>query len=124
MKGKHHRGAAEEARLAKLHELSLQSWEGFIWEYRAPGASSGFKEAVVELFRSASPPLNLDYEFWIHVAVLWLFQKKTRTMTWPEAIAAYNGSGAHARHYSEAITRRAGQAKSHPAGRPFIPEGI
>jgi len=42
----------------------------------------------------------------------------------PEAIAAYNGSGAHAQHYREAVTRRAAQAKSHPPGRPLVPEGL
>lgn len=120
---KHHRTPAEETRLGVLRSKAHQNWESFIWEYVAPGETKGFNDAVMELFAAGTPtPKNPDYEFWIHLAVLWLFEKKKKGMSWPDAIKAYNGSGAAAEHYKLAVVRRAtSAAASKAAGSEFIP---
>jgi hypothetical protein len=117
------RTPAEDARLQQLKNLSHQNWETFIWQYKAPGQTQGFNDAVNELFASGgSTPKNLDYQFWIHLAVLWLFEKKKSGMTWEQAIKAYNGSGARAEHYRAAIAKRSTDAvASQKAGTEFIP---
>jgi hypothetical protein len=120
----HHRTPAQEARLTTLIGLSRQSWEGFIWGYHATGAPTGFADAVASLFAATAPARNQDYTFWIHIAVMWLFEKHRSGMTWPETIRAYNGSGARARHYRDAIVARAGAAHGVPAGTDFVPSGI
>ncbi len=120
---KHHRTAAEEATLNSLQQKAHRNWEIFLWQYVPTGETKGFADAVAELFASGGgTPKNLDYEFWIHVAVLWLFEKKKSGMSWPDAIKAYNGSGARAEHYKLAIVRRAaGAASGQAAGTEFIP---
>jgi Domain of unknown function (DUF4157) len=119
------RTPADNIRLGELRLKSHQSWETFIWEYKETGSSVGFADAVAALFASASRAQNLDYEFWIHIAVLWLFEKKKAGMTWAQAIEAYNGSGVRAAHYREAVVRRAGAAAA-AAGRrrEFVPDNI
>jgi hypothetical protein len=108
--------ATEAARLRVLKTLSGQSWENFIWAY------AGFDDAVNDLFAGASPARNLDYTFWIHMAVLWIFEKRKAGMTWEQAVKAYNGSGARAEHYRQAVAgRAAGAAAAAKAGTPFTP---
>jgi len=80
---------------------------------------------VTALFASATPALNLDYEFWIHLAVMWLYEKKKAGMTWAEAIRAYNGSGKRAENYRDAVVRRASAAAgASRQGAEFIPDNI
>jgi len=119
------RTAADEARLVTLEGLSGQNWETFIWNYAAPGAPLGFSDEIDSFFAQTTPARNLDYDFWIHLAVLWLFEKHQAGMSWPDAIRAYNGSGARARHYRDAIVKRAaGARKAAAKGGEFIPGGI
>jgi hypothetical protein len=112
---------AETTRLQDLRHLARQNWETFLWHYTAPGQTKGFDDAVTELFSSGTPVArNLDYEFWIHLAVFWLFEKKKHAKSWEEAIRAYNGSGARAQHYRAAIVKRAKDAEAAgKAGREF-----
>ena len=120
--------APERAELAELDKKSKQSWEGFIWGYRATGSAVGFWDAIREVFAkvpAGSPEKNLDYEFWIHMAVLWLFEKHKKGMSWPATIRAYNGGGKRADHYRDAVTRRAADAaKAAKHGKDFTPGGI
>lgn len=116
------RTAAENTRLAELDRLSAGSWETFIWQYKAVGAVKSFNDAVTDFFAGAAPVRNEDYGFWIHMAVLWLFEKRKTGMTWPEAIRAYNGSGQRARDYRDAVVHRAAGARSAAKARTaFIP---
>jgi hypothetical protein len=97
---------AETTRATELRKLAHQSWEPFLWQYKAPGQAKGFADAVAELFSLGKPvSRNLDYEFWIHLAVFWLFEKKKKGMSWGDAIRAYNGSGARAEHYRAAVIK-------------------
>jgi len=74
---------------------------------------------------SGSPAKNLDYEFWIHMAVLWLFEKHKKGMSWPATIRAYNGSGTRADHYRDAVTKRAASAAAAAKkGTEFTPDNI
>lgn len=117
--------ATETARLAELDRLAGQNWEVFIWQYRAPGMVIGFAEAVNGFFGASTPAHNVDYEFWIHMAVLWLFEKHRAGMTWPQAIAAYNGGGQRAADYRKAVVGRAGSAAdAFKKGQEFVPGGI
>lgn len=117
--------SAEQVRLAELDGLATQNWEVFIWRYTSPGVPFRFADVVNAFFSSSSPALNLDYEFWIHMAVMWLFEKHTPGRSWPETIRAYNGSGARARHYRDAIAKRAKDAAAaEKAGKDFIPGKI
>jgi hypothetical protein len=119
------RTAAEDARLVTLEGLSGRNWEGFIWGYKALGASVGFADAVSSFFAATAPARNEDYDFWIHLAVLWLFEKHRAGMSWHDAIKAYNGSGARAKHYRDAVVNRAESAKKAAAGgRDFVPSNI
>jgi hypothetical protein len=118
----------QRLRFAELVRLSRQSWEVFLWEYRASGQNVGFGEAVTDFFASVGtgqPARNMDYEFWIRTAIRWLFEKRRAVGTWEEAIRAYNGSGERARHYREAVLRRRRAAtEAQAAGREYIPENI
>jgi len=121
LESKPSRSPAEESRLQVLKKKSGRSWEVFIWEYVASGQTQGFNDAVNELF-SAPSAKNVDYAFWIHLAILWLFEKKKAGKSWPDTIKAYNGSGAQAEHYKAAIVKRAADAaSSQAAGTEFIP---
>ncbi|MFF7022103.1 DUF4157 domain-containing protein [Streptomyces klenkii] len=124
--GKTNRTAAENTRLAALQGLSRQNWEPFIWGYKAAGASTGFADAIASFFAPAAggTPRNEDYDFWIHIAVFWLFKKHRSGMSWPDAIKAYNGSGTAAEHYRDAVVNRAAGAKQAGAGGGFVPSGI
>ncbi len=114
--------AAEQTRLAELIALSDASWEAFIWAYSATGQTVGFADAVGAFFASSTPSKDMDYEFWIHMMVLWLFEKKKPSGTWLDAVKAYNGSGARAQHYREAVEKRAaGAAAGAQAGTSFTP---
>ena len=105
---------AEAARLAALNAIitgGLSFAENFLLQYRAPGEMEGFAHAVNEFFDvGAGTRRSLDYEFWIRAAIRWLFQKRRSVGSWDEAIRAYNGSGARAGHYRDAVRDRAGQA--------------
>lgn len=128
LKAIHKRDAAQDARLAVLEPLSHQNWEAFLWQYRAPGQATGFANAVQDLFASAGPgqpTLDVDYDFWIRTAIRWLFEKRRSVATWPEAIRAYNGSGAAARHYRKSIVQRAqGAQRAQATGTEFVPPGL
>jgi hypothetical protein len=64
----------------------------------------------------------LDYGFWIHLAIMWLFEKKTPRRSWLDTIRAYNGGGAAAQHYRAAILKRAADAQEAArAGKDFSP---
>jgi hypothetical protein len=124
---------AEQARLTQLSnvERQAQSWglsfgETFMWSYKAPGQSQGFFEAVEDFFTSGGgTPLNEQYEFWIRAAIRWLFEKRRSVRSWAEAIRAYNGSGARARHYRDAVQGRAQSAtEAQRTGRKFVPSRI
>jgi hypothetical protein len=120
--------AAETAELADLDAKSEQSWEAFIWGYRATGSAVGFPEAIEHFYANVpagAPKKNLDYEFWIHMAVLWLFEKHKKGMSWADTIRAYNGSGKRAEHYRDAVTKRAADAAAAATtGKDFTPSGI
>lgn len=118
--------ATERTRLATLDGLAGQNWEVFIWSYQASGlAGLRFADVVATFFGATAPARNLDYEFWIHMAVMWLFEKHTAGRSWPATIRAYNGSGARAMHYRDAVVRRATEAATAAsAGRAFVPRGI
>jgi hypothetical protein len=128
LQAKKSKSAAEVIELAALDAKSDQSWEAFVWGYRATGSAVGFTEAIREFYASVpagAPQKHLDYEFWIHMAVQWLFEKHKKGMSWPETIRAYNGSGARAKHYRDAVTRRAADAASAAkAGKDFTPSDI
>ena len=111
LESKPSRSPAEESRLQVLTKKAGRSWEVFIWEYVASGQTQGFQDAVNELFSGPSAK-NVDYAFWIHLAILWLFEKKKSGKSWPDTIKAYNGSGAQAEHYKAAIVKRAADAAS------------
>jgi hypothetical protein len=123
-----HLTSAQHARVAVLEPLSRRSWEIFIWTYKAPGQATGFNDAVQELFASpgaGQPALNLDYEFWIRAAIRWIFEKRRSVGSWAEAIRAYNGSGASAQHYRDAVVQRAqGSQQASVSGTEFVPSGI
>jgi hypothetical protein len=59
---------------------------------------------------SAGRDLHEDYGFWIRTAIRWLFLKylSLRPPSWPEAVRAYNGSGAQARQYRDEVLGRVG----------------
>lgn len=129
------RTSAEQIRLTELQAIQAQSrnWglsfaETFMWLYRAPGQAHGFNEAVEEFFSSVAvdqPRRSIDYDFWIRTSIRWLFEKRLSVSSWQEAIRAYNGSGVRARHYREAVQKRANEAISaRGLGRVFIPSGI
>jgi hypothetical protein len=119
------RTVAEEARLKELDRLSDPSWETFIWNYKKSGAAKGFNDAVTDFFAAASPVRNEDYEFWIHMAVLWLFEMHKPGKSWPETIKAYNGSGARAEHYRIAVVDRAAAARAAAKKKTdFVPDKI
>jgi hypothetical protein len=117
--------AAESSELATLQHLSKGSWENFIWGYKPSGQSKGFADAAQDFFSSSNPPKNFDYEFWIHMAVFWLFEKKTKSRSWPETIKAYNGSGQAAEDYKLAVVKRASDAAAAAkGGGSFVPSNI
>jgi hypothetical protein len=123
-----HLTSTQQSRLSDLVKQSHQNWEVFLWSYKAPGQATGFNEAVRDLFSSAgsgSPALNLDYDFWIRAAVRWIFEKRRSVKSWSEAIRAYNGSGAAAQDYRDAVQQRAQAASTaQTTGTEFIPPGI
>jgi hypothetical protein len=120
-----HPTAAEQARHDELVALSEGYWEAFLWNYHAAGQTKGFGDAVNEFFAThdpGKPNRNLDYEFWIHTTIRWVFEKRKHTSSWEEAIRAYNGSGAAAKAYRDAVTKRASDAAaSEAAGTEFMP---
>ncbi len=119
---KAHRTAADNARLEVLRNKAGLNWDIFVRQYVATGETVGFQDAVNELFASSTPPRHVDYAFWIHLAVLWLFEKKKSGMSWPNAIKAYNGTGVAAEHYKQAVVGRAAAAVSAQAtGADVIP---
>jgi hypothetical protein len=115
---------AQLSRLRDLSRLASPNWETFIWQYKATGQAQGFNDAVTELFTPGPGTIarNLDYGFWIHLAIMWLFEKKTPRRSWLDTIRAYNGGGAAAQHYRAAILKRAADAQEAArAGKDFSP---
>jgi hypothetical protein len=119
---------AQQARRAELTRLSKQSWEVFLWQYKASGRASGFADAVRDFFAgvpAGQPARNMDYEFWIRAAIRWLFQKHTSGRSWPNTVRAYNGSGPRADRYRNEVVQRAADAlAAQRAGREFIPADL
>ncbi|WP_380677204.1 DUF4157 domain-containing protein [Salinigranum sp. GCM10025319] len=116
---------AEQTRFTDLKQKSKQNWEVFIWGYTSPDTGASFADVVTKYFEETTPHRNVDYEFWIHMAVFWLFEKKRPDRSWPETIRAYNGSGKAAQHYQQAVVKRAKEAqKAAGAGNQFIPDKI
>jgi hypothetical protein len=114
----------ESSRLSTLDGLAKQNWEVFIWSYSS-SAGIRFADVIKTIFSSATPALNLDYGFWIHLAVMWLFEKRRPGMSWSEVIRTYNGSGARARHYRDAVVKRAKDAAAaEKSSKAFIPGKI
>jgi hypothetical protein len=128
LQNKSSRTAAEDTELADLDDKAQQNWEAFIWSYQASGAAVGFSDAVTHFFQdhaAGEPDKNLDYEFWIHMAVLWLFEKHKKGQAWEETIRKYNGGGARAKHYKQAVSKRAkAAAKADKAGKAYVPDNI
>ena len=113
------RSPAEVVELAELTHKSGRYWETFLWEY------PGFDAAIDDLFASQAGGKNNDYKFWIHMMVMWLFEKKKGVKTWEAAIKAYNGSGSRAETYkTEVVGRAAGAEKAAKAGTDFDPGKI
>jgi hypothetical protein len=104
------------------HAAASGDSEGFMW------GDSDFTAAVTDYFKNVaagSSEKNVDYDFWVRAAVRWLFKKRSSVKSWEEAARAYNGSGARARHYRDAVTGRAGEAaKAQRAGKEFVPKGL
>src|SRR5678815_2628198 len=75
------RTAAENAELVVLDHKSGRHWEEFFWEYRAAGQAVGLNEAIDELFSqtgASGNKKNEDYQFWIHTALVWLYDEKKK----------------------------------------------
>ncbi|MEZ4399282.1 MAG: DUF4157 domain-containing protein [Kofleriaceae bacterium] len=112
------RTPAEEAELTELTRKSARYWETFVWEYRAAGQSTGFNEAVADLWASQTPALNLSYQHWIQMQIFWLFEKRSRASSWQGAVKDYNGS----KKYAKAIFGRLADVKAAgAAGKPYRP---
>jgi len=99
------------------------SAEDFMWSYVARGQTQGFQDAVIDFYaRPGGSMRDTDYDFWIQTCIRWLFEKRGSVRSWSEAIRAYNGSGAGARHYRDIIIRRTMEAANATSyGRPYIP---
>jgi hypothetical protein len=121
--------SVQTARLAVLKAIddkSLSFAEDFMWDYTALGETDGFEEAVEDFFDvGVGRRRSLDYEFWIRTAIRWLFEKRQSVASWRDAIRAYNGSGARARHYRDAVRRRVRRSSgAESAGGSFVPDRI
>jgi len=104
------------------HRPAGTNAEEFMWAYVAPGETQGFQDAVNDFYHTASGMRDTSYDFWIRTAVRWLFEKRGHVSSWAEAIRAYNGSGARARHYRDAITHRSrGAAAASRSGTEYVP---
>lgn len=115
------RDAKAQSRFEELQILSKNNWENYLWNYH------GFNSAVQAFFTAvpaSRPAQNLDYDFWIQAAIRWLFEKRSHTKNWEEAIRAYNGGGDQATHYREAVIRRTNDATdAQLRQREYIPDG-
>lgn len=90
-----------------MSNADLMSWNG-----------GALVEAIKELYAKRvagnnlmgkqDVDLYLDYEFWIRTAIRWLFHKyeSMSSPSWSEAVRAYNGGGADARAYRDAVMGR------------------
>lgn len=94
--------------------------EEFMWN------DSGFTAAVTEFFATVpagSPAKNVDYDFWVHAVIRWLFTKRKSRKSWEAAIRAYNGGGTRADHYRDAVLACARDAKrASKAAKAFVPK--
>ena len=93
-------------------------------------AHAPFVRALQEFFEHRDGTRNLmgtpgrdlheDYGFWIRTAVRWLFVKFALLTppSWAEAVRAYNGGGAGARRYRDAVMARVGSTQ------PFAGESL
>lgn len=115
----------EAVRLRELKALSEQFWEAFIWSYKSPSTSFRFADVVKNFFNKSIPPLNFDYEFWVHLGVMWLFEKHKPGRSWATTIMLYNGTGPEARCYRDAVVGRVKKAVSAAKkGEEFIPKRV
>lgn len=109
-----------------LGEYFIRTWSRDVPPLQRPSVVSQFELARKELFASPDPAKEPDrnnsYEFWIHVMVEWLFEKRRSTKTWEDAVRAYNGSGAAAENYKTRVTaRRDGAVKAGQTGAAVMP---
>lgn len=113
---KHHLENLEGAAAASGHA------ENFMW------GDAGFAAAVTEYFKdvpAGAPEKNVDYDFWVHAAVRWLFKKRSSAHSWEDAIRAYNGGGTRARHYRDEVVARAqAAAQGQQSGKGFTPDRL
>jgi hypothetical protein len=109
---KHHLEKLEQDAAASGHA------ESFMW------GKADFANAVTEYFKdvpAGTPEKNVDYDFWVHAAVRWLFKKRSATSSWEDAIRAYNGGGARARQYRDEVV---GRAQAAGQGKGFVPDHL
>jgi hypothetical protein len=128
LEGMAHRTQQQESELQLLIAGSHQNWESYIWNYHAVGQTDGFFQAADALLNGAAPgqpPRNQDYSFWIHVMMMWIFEKRRTVATWEEAVRAYNGSGQAAQDYRTAVTdRRDAAAAAGAQHHDYVPGNI
>jgi Domain of unknown function (DUF4157) len=105
----------------ELDELNSRSNSGKRWnDYYF--TDPRWIAAVKEFFAQTSNPRNLDYDFWVHTGVRWLYEKRKGTSDWAEAIKAYNGSKAKAEGYKVEVIKRRDDAKAaYGAGKELSP---
>jgi len=110
----------EDNRLADLQAHKRGMWENFLYHFIAPGQTKSFGQVVRDdLFKPTAK--NFNYQFWIHMAVLWLFEKKKKGMSWEATVQAFNGTGNAG--YRKAIVQRAkGAAAAEKAKKEFVPK--
>jgi Domain of unknown function (DUF4157) len=124
----------EEHRLAELQFIQsleeaqhMRFSELFLLSYKAPGQTRGFDDAATRFFNvveTGHPRRGADYDFWVRMAVRWLFEKRPTVGSWAEAVRAYNGLD-KGPGYRNLVTGRASAAKKTSAsGKPFVPEDL
>jgi hypothetical protein len=116
----------QQERIRELKRLSTHYWERFMWLYKAPGQTEGFRAAVDDYFDTAAgTDRNFDYDFLIRASVHELFEKRKGVGSWIEAARAYNGAGPAARKYRDQVKKRMTAAKAaHKAQKPFVVDKI
>jgi hypothetical protein len=134
LKKKVNAGTAKSAEVTRFNELDAKrqpgdSWQVWFLEFRAPGETQGFKEAVKEFLDATDSGSTKahkdDYDFWIRVGIRAVFEKHKQVSSWPEAARAYNGKGKHAEEYKDAVVQRAEQAvKAEKGGKEFVPGNL
>jgi hypothetical protein len=106
--------AAEQA---DMHAINSRSDNGNNWNNFFT-TDPRWTAAVEDFFGETTLARNLDYDFWIHTAVRWLYEKRAGVKDWNAAIKAYNGSGAKADIYKKDVVGRRDAAA---ASGDFVP---